>query len=168
MLSKETLSRMSDESRFPIDEVSALAYKMLLQHCVEMDYLDALSERWESNEELDYDTEVAAVADAQREVHAEFVKRFPNFKYAAQLSYAYNMEEGQPQMVSVDPDGNPANFKEVHDFARDAIVHQMLEYVFKYHTQVFEDGQYEFSWERTGREHDVTYTQLPVEGQSIH
>jgi hypothetical protein len=92
MVSKETLDRMSDESRFPTDEVSALVYKALLQHCVEMDYLDSLVKRQAAGEHMEFDTEVAALTEQQRQVHLEFVKRCPEFKYASELSYAFNQD----------------------------------------------------------------------------
>jgi hypothetical protein len=168
MVSEKTLARMSDESRFPTDEVAALVYKMLLQHCVEMDFLDELMKRHEDGQDLSYDAEVAKVAEGQRQVHLEFRKKFPEFKYANELSYAYNMEEGQPQILSVDEEGNSIPFKNPHDFNRDAIINDTMEKIFKYHTQVFEDGTYEFCWGFTGREHDVTYKHLPGVGQSLH
>ncbi len=168
MVSKETISRMSEESRFPTDEVSALVYKMLLQNMVEMDFLDGLLKRQEAGEELDEDTELASVKEGQRQVHLEFRKRFPGFKYANELSYAYNPEEGQPHILSVDEEGNSVPFKTQHDFARDAVINDAMERIFKYHTQVFEDGTYEFCWAFTGREHDVTYKHLPDAGQLLH
>lgn len=159
---------MSDESRFPTDEVSALVYKMLLQHCVEMDHLDDMLKRHEAGEEMEESTEQARITEAQRQVHLEFVKRFPGYKYASELSYAFNREDDTPQIIAVDIDGHPGDFKDKHDFVRDEIIHQMMERIFKYHTRVFEDGTYEFCWEFSGHEYDVTYKQLPNEGQLIH
>jgi hypothetical protein len=168
MVSKETLDRMSDESRFPTDEVSALVYKMLLQHCVEMDHLDSLVKRQEAGEHLDYDTEVATLTEAQRQVHLEVKRRFPDFKYVNELSYAYNQELGQPQILSVSGKGHVVPFKVRHDLTRDDIIHQSMERIFKNHMKVFENGEYEFCWELTSHQHDVTYTQLPDEGQLLH
>jgi hypothetical protein len=167
-VSEATLSRMSDASRFPTDEVTALVYKALLQHCVEMDYLDALVERQAANEHLDYDTEVAALAEAQRMVHLEVRKRFPNFKYANELSYSYNQEIGQPQFLSVDEEGRVTPFKVPHDLNRDDVVHRSMEMIFKNHMRAFENGEYEFCWEVTGMEYQVTYKHLPDEGQVLH
>lgn len=161
MISKETLDRMSDESRFPTDEVSALVYKMLLQHCVEMDHLDDMLKRHTAGEKMNHDKEYTVLTEAQRQVHVEFVKRFPAFKYASEISYSYNMELDRPQMVAVDMDGHRGNFKELHDFQRDAYLDQMMAYVFKHHTQVFEDGTYEFCWELSANEHEVTCKGLP-------
>lgn len=168
MVSKETLDRMNDESRFPTDEVSALVYKMLLQHCVEMDHLDSLVNRQEAGEPLDYDTEVATLAEAQRQVHLEVRKRFPGFKYANELSYFYNQELGQPQILSVDDDGRAIPFKNPHDFTRDDIINRGMERIFKNHMLVFDNGEYEFCWEFSLRDHTVTYKTLPDSGQLLH
>jgi hypothetical protein len=43
-----------------------------------------------------------------------------------------------------------------------------MERIFKNHMKVFENGEYEFCWELTSHQHDVTYTQLPDEGQLLH
>jgi isocitrate lyase len=168
MVSKETLERMSDESRFPTDEVSALVYKALLQHCVEMDFLDGLVKRQEAGEHLDYDTEVAALEEAQRQVHLEVKKRFPDFKYANELSYSFNQEEGQPQFLSVNEEGKAVPFTTRHDLNRDDVVHRSMEQIFKNHMMVFENGEYEFCWEFSNRDYTVTYKHLPDEGQLLH
>jgi hypothetical protein len=168
MVSKETLDRMSDESRFPTDEVSALVYKALLQHCVEMDYLDSLVKRQAAGEHMEFDTEVAALTEQQRQVHLEFVKRFPEFKYASELSYAFNQDLCQPQFLSVNEEGHVVPFKVRHDLVRDDVTHRSMESIFKNHMQVFENGEYEFCWEFSGRQHQVTYQHQPDEGQALH
>lgn len=167
-LSKETLARMSDESRFPTDEVSAMVYKVLLQHCVEMDHLDGMLKKFEAGVELDPDKEIATVNEGQRQVHLEFVKRFPNFKYASELSYEFDQEKDEPRIIAVKIDGHPGEFKQRHDLVRDDLIHRVMEQIFKYHTQVFENGEYEFCWEFTGREHDVTYKYQADDGHMVH
>ena len=165
MVSKETLDRMSDESRFPTDELSALVYKMLLQHMVEMDHLDDMLKRHEAGHKMAQAKEYAVLTEAQRQVHLEVVKRFPQFQYAGEVSYSYNLAVDKPQMIAVTPEGYPGNFKVVHDFKRDALLQSMMEEVFKHHTQVFENGTYEFCWELTGSEHQVTYAPVTsIEG----
>jgi hypothetical protein len=167
MVSEKTLTRMKDESIFPTDEVSALVYKMLLQHCVEMDHLDEFEKRQENGEEMDYETELSTVMEGQRQVHLEFAKRFPGFKYANELSYAYNPVDGQPYLISVNETGKVVPFKVKHDFIRDDIINKSIETIFKNHTRVFEDGSYEFCWEVTGLNHEFSFMQHP-QNHTLH
>jgi hypothetical protein len=167
-LTDATLARMGEESRFPTDETSALVFKMLLQHCAEMDHMDTVVERHAAGIEMVFEDEISKITEAQRQIHLEFVKRFPQYKYASQLSYAYNHDQDQPELNGVDAQGNSCEFAEKYDFARDATVHAAFEQIFKNHTKVFEDGTYEFCWEEANNNLTVTYRALPDEGQSLH
>jgi hypothetical protein len=172
-LSKEILARMSDESRFPTDEVSAVVAKMLLQFCIETEvirYIESLKEFPRNSVLRQKFKEIRAM---QRELHVEFTKRHPAFKYASQVSYILNPHEQHPSLSSVDADGVQVPFETQHDLTRDAVLYGAIEYVLAHHLVRYEpdekgESEYELTWEKQDIAKEVELTTLIPRGQLLN
>jgi hypothetical protein len=167
MVSEKIRAMLDDTTRFPKNEVEALTAKMLIQSEAEGELLQVVYKRMNAGKHVDAEKEMAKITEAQRQVHIEFMKLHPQFKYAGQLSYGFNHVTKEPQFNSVDFEGNSAPFAEKYDLNRDSVVNDVLTYVFRLHTRVFMDGFFEFCWEPTGTEHEVTYQRHPEADETL-